>query len=95
MSNTTNAVLDRIARRHGLRSDYAIAKAFGCRQTRISSYRHGKSQMDDRVAVEAAKLSGDDPVRLIAELHAEREDDPALKEVWQRVVILANQALAA
>ncbi len=95
MHNTTNAVLDRIAARRGLNTDYAIAKAFGCDPNRIYNYRKGRTSMDDRVAVQAAKLSGDDPARLIAQLHAERESDPDLKAVWIRVANMVSQPIAA
>lgn len=92
--NATNRLLDRIAARLGISSDYAIAKALRAPTQRIYSYRSGRTQMDDDAAVEAAILAGDDPAAVLAEIRGERAKSPATREAWQRVAKLARAAVS-
>ncbi|WP_156891605.1 hypothetical protein [Nevskia ramosa] len=90
--NASNELLDRIAKRHGLKSDYAIAKALSTSTSRISSYRTGRTQMDDDSAVQAAILAGEDPAIVIASIHCERAKTTEARALWERVAALARGA---
>lgn len=93
--NASNELLDRIAKRHGLKSDYAIAKALSTSTSRISSYRTGRTQMDDDSAVQAAILAGEDPAIVIASIHCERAKTNETRALWERVAALARSANGA
>jgi len=95
MHNATNAVLDRIASRNGLRSDYALAKAFGRQQSFVTNYRSGRSQMSDDIAVKAANLADEDPALLLIELQIERTKSPEAREQYLRAANMLRKALAA
>lgn len=88
--NRTNELLDAIAARHGVRSDYAVAKVMGSSPQRISSYRVGRTQMLDEIAVDAAKLAGELPAVVICEIRAERATTKAAKDLWLRLANLAR-----
>jgi len=90
MHNTTNAVLNRMAARHALRSDYAISKALGRTPTTVYNYRAGRSQMDEGAAVRAAELAELPPAAVLAELQAERSTSPEAKTHWIRLAELAR-----
>lgn len=92
MKNATNRLLDRVAEKIGKSSDYALAKALSAPQQRLSNYRHGRTQMDDDVAMQVAEILGDDPAVILAELHAERSKSPAARNHFIRLADLARAA---
>jgi predicted transcriptional regulator len=48
MPNTTQNLIDAIAARHGGATDYRVAKIMGWTPQAVSSYRTGRSQLDNR-----------------------------------------------
>ncbi len=59
---STVQFLDAVRVRHGLTSDYQLAKFLRARQQTISRYRNGQSMMDEAMCLKiAAALSLDDP----------------------------------
>ncbi|MFZ6748054.1 DUF3693 domain-containing protein [Undibacterium sp. Ren11W] len=70
----------------GIESDYALAKEIGMSRSNISSLTNGKTTMGDATALSIAKIIKKEPAIVLAEMHAEREKDPALKAVWLSVM---------
>lgn len=84
--NVTQMLLDTIAARLDLPSDYAVAKrALECSPSRVSNWRTGRNQMDDATAIKAAALAGKDPGEILARLAAERAKDSGTKSQWNRI----------
>lgn len=70
----------------GITSDYALAKLLGVKQTTISSYRAGRSRMDDDVALAIAEILGVHPLQVIATANAERAKTPEQRARWSGVM---------
>lgn len=68
--------------RLGIESDYALAKQLGVRQPTISSYRMGRSRMDDDVALKVAEILNLHPLQVIAAANAERAKTDEQKARW-------------
>jgi len=68
--------------RLGIESDYALAKQLGVRQPTISSYRMGRSRMDDDVALKVAEILNLHPLQVIAAANAERAKTPEQRARW-------------
>lgn len=68
--------------RLGIDSDYALAKRLGVRQPTISSYRAGRSRMDDDVALKVAEILELHPMQVIAAANAERAKTEEQKARW-------------
>lgn len=83
--NTTNQLLDRIKAQHNLPSDYAISKILGITRSAVSAYRKNKRQLDDSLAVKAAKLAEIDVTELVANLHRERAISDLEIKMWNDV----------
>lgn len=79
---TTVQYLDAIRAKHGLTSDYQLAKLMDIRQSTISGYRAGRSHLDDLMSLKVADLLGIDPMEVISAANAERAKTQAVKEVW-------------
>jgi transcriptional regulator with XRE-family HTH domain len=69
--------------RLGIESDYALAKRLGISQPTISSYRGGRSRMDDDVALTIAEILQINPLQVIAAANAERAKTPEQKARWE------------
>ena len=82
MKNTTTDLLDEIRDIKGLGSDYAVAKLLEVRTQTITSYRTGRTQMSDEMALRAARVIGRAPAPLFAQLAAERSKDAEVSKVW-------------
>src|SRR6266702_116946 len=66
---STVQFLDAVRVRHGLTSDYQLAKFLRARQQTISRYRNGQSMMDEAMCLKiAAALSLDDPGEVLVAL---------------------------
>src|SRR6266702_1707358 len=66
---STVQFLDAVRVRHGLTSDYQLAKFLRARQQTISRYRNGQSMMDEAMCLKiAAALSLDDPSAVLVAL---------------------------
>lgn len=66
----------------GIESDYALAKAMHVGQTTASSWRLGKTTISDSYAPRIAAILNLPVEKVLADLHAERERDPALRRYW-------------
>mgnify|MGYP003471410918 CR=1 FL=1 len=82
---TTNEFLDAVKQRHGVTSDYALAKLLGVRHTTISNYRTMRSRLDDQMAIKVAKLLEMPPEAVMVAAHGERAKLPEERELWERL----------
>lgn len=78
----TNRLLDELKSLYSLKSDYAVAKFLGIRQSRITNYRKYGRQMDDETAVKVVGLLKKDPGLILIQLHATRTDCPAARRAF-------------
>lgn len=69
-------------KRLGIESDYALAKALNITQQAVSSYRSGRSRIDDDVALTVAEILGVNPMQVIAAANAERAKTPEQRARW-------------
>jgi transcriptional regulator with XRE-family HTH domain len=72
--------------RLGITSDYALAKALRVTQPTISSYRAGRSRIDDDVALSIAEILNVHPLQVIATANAERAKTPEQRARWSGVM---------
>ena len=70
----TTDYLDAVKEAYGLTSDYQLSKKLGVTQSRITSYRSKRTFMDDSMALKIAYLLDAEPLRVLASIHAEREE---------------------
>jgi len=82
VKNMTTDLLDEVLKLKGLGSDYALAKLLNVRTQTISSYRTGRTQMSDEMALRAARVLGRAPAPVFAQLAAERAKHPEVAKVW-------------
>jgi hypothetical protein len=71
-------------------SSYAIAQHLGIAQNRISLYQLHGGSMDNKLAVQIAKLVGLDPLKAIAAVEAERAPRTADKTFWSELAKAAT-----
>lgn len=83
---TTIEYLDAIKRRHGLQSDYAVAKLLGFNQSAVSAYRHGRRFFDDDACLAVATALDINPLVVIAAANAERAKTDEQKARWMGVM---------
>lgn len=84
----TTDYLDAIKARHGLPSDYALAKFWGCAKQNISRFRNRGDTFNDETAIQVAEWLEIDPAKVIADMHAERAakvGNPALLAAWEKI----------
>jgi len=74
--------LDAVKKRHGITSDYALAKLLSVPQSSISSYRSGRRVIDDDMALTIAQELDIMPITVIAAANAERAKTPEQKARW-------------
>src|SRR5712691_9884877 len=77
--------LDAVRVRRGLSSDYKLAKFLGVPQTSISSYRTGRSMMDEAMCLKVAAALELEPGEVLVAIAIEREKRVEVKTAWQRV----------
>ncbi len=92
---TTLDFLDSVKAKHGLTSDYQLAKLLECQPSAISNYRMGRSRLDDDAALKVADLLSIDPVFVLANIHAERAKTQEQKKIWSRVAKMVSGVSAA
>lgn len=83
---TTIEFLDAVKEKHGIPSDYALAKALKVSKQTISGYRYGKSFFDDAHALMVAELLDLEPAYVMACAHAERAKKDDEKRAWQTII---------
>lgn len=87
--------LDAVKRRHGLSSDYALAKRMGWNTARVSIYRAGRRELDDEGCVQIAAELGVPPAYVMASIAAARAKSASIKKHWQEAAKLLKQGTAA
>ena len=87
--------LDAVREKHGLTSDYQVAKKLEIPLSSISMYRTHRRQFDDWVSIKVAGSLGWDPGFVMASIQAERAKRTEDREVWQRVAELVKVASVA
>ena len=80
---TTLEFIDALKARHGLDSDYAIAKLLDITRASLSSYRTGKTHFSDDVAIRVAELLELDAGYVMACIASERARSPQVKAQWK------------
>ena len=75
-----------VKRRLGIESDYALAKHLNLQSSAISKIMAGKHTMGDETALKVAETLGLPPALVLADVHAEREKNPAVAAVWRSMV---------
>tara|TARA_Y100001951_G_scaffold99206_1_gene100927 strand:- start:1591 stop:1884 length:294 start_codon:yes stop_codon:yes gene_type:complete len=71
--------------RGGTGSDYSVAKLLNISGARISNYRRGRYGFDDALAIRAAQILDLSPAEVLANCHAERAKDDAVRLAWEKV----------
>ncbi len=74
-------------------TDYRIAKELKTTKQTISNYRNKDQHFRDDIAILVAKKLNIDPLRVLADVHAQRAKDPAVKKVWQKLAASAAMLL--
>lgn len=83
--------LDRLIAEKGLPSDRQAALMIGMSAQVMSSHRTGRLKtLDDKYAYALEEALGLPHGAIIADQHAEREADPAIKMVWHRLAATAG-----
>lgn len=77
--------MDAVKSRLHLSSDYKLAQALNARQQNVSAWRVGKTTIGDDLAPRIAELLDMPTEKVLADLHAERERNPALVPVWRAI----------
>lgn len=83
---TTIEFLDAIKAKHGIPSDYALAKRMGMRQQTVSKYRLGHEYLGDSAALKVAELLDIDAAYVVACVHRERAKKSDEKQVWETII---------
>jgi predicted transcriptional regulator len=91
---TTKQLLDRAKKAQGIESDYKLSQVLGVVQSAVTNWRSGRSSPDDVIAAKLAEMAGQDPLSVIAELHAARAKTPDAKQLWMRMATQLRHAVA-
>ena len=86
---TTVEFLDAVKARHGLTSDYALARLLGVVPSAIYGYRAGRSHLDEGICLTVAKALDVAPGYVLACVAAERAKRTEVARAWRE---LAKQA---
>ena len=92
--NITPQLIDQLKEKHGLRSDYAVAKMLGISTQRLSNYRTGRNRFDDLMAYKVAELLELDPAEVIAQINMERAKRPEERKAWKEILERLGSAAA-
>ena len=92
---TTCDFLDALKARYKLPSDYALAHFMGIARSGISSYRSGKTRLDDSIAMKVAKLLDLDAGYVVACAHAERANRDDVRDMWQKTANALKRSAGA
>lgn len=85
MKTTTLQLLDAVKRRHGIKSDYALAKVLGVSRQVMSSYRSGTTLGDD-MALKVADQLGVPRAAILAAMAAERSRSAEVRTAWHDAI---------
>jgi len=92
--NTTREFLAAVKRRHGLTSDYQLAKFLGMSKQRISANQAG-AVMTDTAALKVADALELDRVHVLACIAAERASNDEVKKTWMRAAAATAAVILA
>jgi len=79
---TTLDLLTRFKAHHGGITDYRAAKMLDIKHQTISAWKRGGA-MSDETGVKVAESIGLDPVKVLIDLHLERDKGNATFQVWK------------
>lgn len=82
-TKTTADFLNELKVKHGLKSNYAVAKFLDQTDTAIARWAHGKGTFSDETAMKIAELLEYDPAYVMACMAAERSKDANVKKTWE------------
>jgi hypothetical protein len=87
--------IDRAKEATGIESDYKMAQMLGMSRSAISHHRGGNSTtLDDKAAYKIEEMLKLPHGKVVLDQHAEREKDPAMRSMWQKLAAVACQILA-
>ncbi len=92
---TTTELLDQVKARHGLTSDYQLAKFMRWTPQQVSDYRNRRRSLGEDVALQVAAALDVDAGYVLAVTAGERAQSAAVRDAWQRVAERIGGALAA
>ena len=94
MSETAK-FLDAVKARHGLASDYALAKVLEISRQEISNYRTGRHALGVKVCFKIAALLDCDAASVIAAVESERARTDQDRDFWKGALLRAAAAVVA
>jgi predicted transcriptional regulator len=74
-------------------TDYRIAKELGISRSTVSNYRVKDQHFRDDIAIHVAEILGIDPLKVVADAHAQRAKDDETKGFWQKIAGTAAAAI--
>lgn len=92
---TTIEFLDAVKAKHGIKSNYALAKLMEQTDTAVARWMHGKNTFSDETAMQVADLLEIDPAYVVACIHAERAKHDKERKMWERIATMATGLAAA
>ncbi len=93
MPHSTIQILD-LAKQNAGGSDYKVAQRLAITRGAVSSWRTGRTSIDDRFCAKIAELAGLDPCYVLACVNAERAGSRDVKKQFRRLAQLAATASA-
>lgn len=91
----TNEFLDSVKERHQLPSDYAVAKFFGWRISRIYDYRGSGRELDEEACIQVAAALELPPAYVMACIREARAKSADVKKYWREAAMLLKTGTAA
>lgn len=82
-TKTTADFLNELKAKHGLKSNYALAKFLDQTDTAVARWAHGKGTFSDETALKISELLNYDPAYVMACMAAERSKDAKVKKTWE------------
>lgn len=79
---TTLDFLEAVKTKHGFTSDYQLSKHLECTRGAISSYRTGRTHLDEEMACKIADDLGLEAGFVLSCIAAERSKNPKVKKAW-------------
>lgn len=89
-----NEMLDKARKACGVDSDNALSKHLGVTRATVSGWRKGKSMPDVVACDKIAKMIGEKPLFVIAQVSEMRAISTAEKAVWRRLASAAIVVLS-
>lgn len=88
--------MQKVAKKHDVTSDYAIAKLLGISRQTVSQHKSGRnSHLDNDTCLKVAELLEIDAITVIADQAAMKTKDSDLRTRWEQLGRIAVCAVAA